>query len=573
MHGLRFAVVCGIAILVIRAQAQQTSGTAPATLETSITASDVQVTMPSPADIKTTDNVPQLAPTPGSGEGAAHQNRNPLAGLPASLAALRDYRSMRVSSADKKGNADALHIGPHQTKTVAELQGPGEITHLWTTIAAPDPNHLRNIVIRIYWDGNDYPSVESPIGDFYGLGHAMYYVFNNPVQAMGTDHGMSCFWPMPFAKSAKMTITNDSDKPVHAYYYYVDWRKFDTPQQNLGYFHAQYRQAFPNENGKPYLILDADGGRGHFCGVSLSIHTQVGGWWGEGDDLFTIDGEAEPSLWGTGSEDYFCGAWCFGQTFYTNYFGMPLRTKMNHDADNYWNVYRLHLESPVAFTKSLKVEIEHGAQGFDETREGHNNDYSSVAYWYQETPRPLKGKFAEPAERISLYQPPAPLQGVFEFQYMNRQDITGVQADAQQMGHFGGHGSKWHNGDQLWVRGLKPQQKLDLTFETTESLSGDAVLRVTRANDYGRASISLDGKKLSSYDGYSSTVATALIPLGKMQLPAGKHVITINMQGKNAAARNTHWGGDYLRIGGQIPDAEKDTPKINQPAPSGRRTR
>jgi hypothetical protein len=289
--------------------------------------------------------------------GISDASRNPVSGLPPSLAALRDYRPMRVSSADRKGNADAIQIQPHATTTVAELQGPGEITHLWTTIASPDPNHLRDIVIRIYWEGNSYPSVESPIGDFYGLGHAMYYIFNNPVQAIGSDKGMNAFWPMPFARLARVTISNDSDQPVRAYYYYVDWRKYKTMPANLGYFHAQYRQAFPCENGKPYLILDTDGSRGHFVGVSLSIHTQVGGWWGEGDDMFTIDGENEPSLWGTGSEDYFCGAWCYKQTFFNNYFCLTLRTKINHDADNYWNVYRLHLESPIAFNRSLKMEI------------------------------------------------------------------------------------------------------------------------------------------------------------------------------------------------------------------------
>src|SRR5687767_6649867 len=116
----------------------------------------------------------------------AKVSRSPVDGLPGGLAALRDYRSMRVSSEDRPGNADARQIEPGKTLTVAELEGPGEIVHLWTTINAPDPNHLRNLIIRIYWDGNEFPSVEAPIGDFYGLGHAKYYNFDNPVQAIGT---------------------------------------------------------------------------------------------------------------------------------------------------------------------------------------------------------------------------------------------------------------------------------------------------------------------------------------------------------------------------------------------------
>jgi hypothetical protein len=322
--------------------------------------------------------------------------------------------------------------------------------------------------------------------------------------------------------------------------------------------------------------METSGGRGHFCGVSLSVHTQVGGWWGEGDDLFTIDGEPEPSLWGTGSEDYFCGAWCYGQTFYTNYFGMPLRSKMNHDFDNYWNVYRLHLESPVAFKQSLKVEIEHGANGFDETRAGSNNDYSSVAYWYQDSPQRLGGELPPASQRIPHYNPPAGVPGVYEFQYMQRKDVADVQADTQQMASFSKDGREWQNGDQLWLKGMKEGQSFELEFETTAPQSGPAVLRVTKAKDYGRATVALDGKQVASYDGYAKDVQPSNISLGDLQLAAGKHKLAITIKGKNSAATNTMWGGDYLRIGGQTPKAEQatgtsSTQKLAQQDESGKK--
>ena len=316
------------------------------------------------------------APAAGSN---GDSSRSPFSGLPASLASIQNYTSARVSSEDRKGNADMRVIAPGATLTLADVDGPGEITHIWTTIATDDQNHLRNIVFRIYWDNNEFPSVESPVGDFFGLGHGRYYYFSNPVQAIGTEKAMSCFWPMPFGKHARITATNESQTTVGAYYYYVDYRKYESLPNNSAYFHAQYRQAKPNEDGKPYLIMETDGGRGHFAGVNLSIHTQSSGWWGEGDDIFTIDGEASPSMWGTGSEDYFCGAWCYGQTFYTPYFGMPLREKLDQSENNYWNVYRLHLESPITFKRSIKVQIEHGANGFENSRKPLNNDYSSLS--------------------------------------------------------------------------------------------------------------------------------------------------------------------------------------------------
>jgi hypothetical protein len=489
---------------------------------------------------------------------ASAARREAMSGLPTNLAAMRNYRAMRVSSEDRPGNADMLHIAAGQTTTIAELEGPGEITHLWTTIAAPDPMHLRNIVIRIYWDGMEQPSVEAPIGDFYGLGHAKYYYFSNPVQAIGTNNGMNCFWPMPFAKSAKVTISNEADQPVHAFYYYVDWRKFDAMPENVGYFHAQYRQAFPNESGKPYLILNTTGAAGHFVGVSLSILTQVAGWWGEGDDIFTIDGEERPSLWGTGSEDYFCGAWCYGKTFYTDYFGMPLREQENQNANNYWNVYRHHLESPIPFKQSLKVEIEHGAAGFDETRAGgRNNDYASVAYFYLAKPQAVEGPLPAAAQRIPEFRNPDLPKGIHEPQYMNMAPLPGgMIVEHQGMEPWSVNGHQWLNGDQLFARG-KAGDVVSFEFETTAAVSGPAVLRLTKAPDYGKIRVELNDRTVvQNFDGYSPQVTTATVSLGDLNLPPGKHNLTITMLGKSDSSRNFYWGIDYLRIGGTAPEIE-----------------
>ncbi len=498
----------------------------------------------------------QTAPTSKS-------SRDPLGGLPGGMAALKDYRSMRKSSEDRPGNADFLRIGANETTTIADLQGPGEIVHFWTTISTPDENHLKNIIIRIYWDGNDFPSVESPIGDFYGLGHGKYYYFDNPMQAIGSDRGMNAFWPMPFAKSARVEITNESEIPVNAFYYYVDWRKFDTMPAGLAYFHAQYRQEHPAATGKNYLFMETAGGPGHFAGVSMSIHTQVGGWWGEGDDIFTLDGESSPSIWGTGSEDYFCGAWCYGAEFFNDYFGMPLRSKKDHSEDNYWNVYRLHLESPIAFKTSLKAEIEHGDNGVSNRRGGKNNNHSSVAYYYVASPQRLVGELAPAPQRLPSYAPPESPEGVVEAEHMKRENPEKGGFEAQSMAGFHKDGRLWFNESQLWRKDPAAGDVTVLKFETKQAMKGPGVLVLTKAPDYGRISIDLDGKMLhTDFNGYSPDVEPALFSLGEQELAAGPHTLTITVLGKDEKSRGTHWGIDYLRVGGQPLDLEKNTKQI-----------
>lgn len=313
----------------------------------------------------------------------------------ASLATAPDFTVGRQSSVDPSGgNNDGRQdwpIQPGETRTMAEISGAGAITHIWVTIASDDPHHLRNMVLRMYWDGETTPSVETPIGDFFGLGHARYYQYSSlPIQ-IGTDRGLNCFWQMPFSKGARVTITNDGPVACGALYYYVDYRQYKRLPKDQLRFHAQYRQAFPCEKGKNYTFLEAQG-RGQYVGVSLSIHLRADGWWGEGDDMFYIDGAEKPQLQGTGSEDYFCGAWCYGAAFSNLYLGCPLRGE--HKTNALWNVYRYHVEDPISFSKSLKATIEHG---HDNDR---NDDFSSVAFWYQTEPHAPFPVLPPAAERL-----------------------------------------------------------------------------------------------------------------------------------------------------------------------------
>lgn len=336
------------------------------------------------------------------------------------LARFRDYRSKKESSWDRSGgNRDFVVLGKGQTKTIAELTGPGCIKHIWMTAACEDLLYPRKLIIRMFWDGEQSPSVECPLGDFFGVGHGVVSNFIStplsmiaPEPASFNRAGMNCFFPMPFRTSARIEILNECDRDVWAFFYHVVYEQYDTPEEGVGRFHAQWRRvnpckgwgefiaadpsdafllhpekksAFdtPNLDGAGnYVILDARG-RGHFVGCNLSVHNitnKTFSWFGEGDEMMFIDGESfPPSIHGTGMEDYFCSAFGFPGKFSAPTYGVSLagdpRSLMGK-----WTMYRYHLESPISFRESIKVTIEHG----------HANDrwddYSSVAYWYQEEP-------------------------------------------------------------------------------------------------------------------------------------------------------------------------------------------
>jgi hypothetical protein len=272
---------------------------------------------------------------------------------------------------------------------VLDEAGPGQISHIWFTIADREEKHLKKIVLRMYWDGETTPSVEAPIGDFFGLGNGEYFLYQSTPLAVGADKALNSFFPMPFRKHARITVTNEGQEPIDSLYWNIDWRKPGKPiPAATAYFHAQYRQATPN-NAMPGAKTNLDGkdnyvwmeaqGSGHFVGVTMSVLENADGWWGEGDDMFFIDGEKLPSINGTGTEDYFLGAWDFGgKPFYYALFGAPVVGPEKKASK--WSLYRFHLDSPIPFAKSLRATIEHG----------HANDradnFYSVAYWYQLEP-------------------------------------------------------------------------------------------------------------------------------------------------------------------------------------------
>ena len=337
------------------------------------------------------------------------------------LARLRNYKNRRSSSWDRTGgNRDAIPVEPGQTATLLDITGAGVITHIWFTIASQDPMHLKNLVLRAWWDGESSPSVEVPIGDFFGLGLGEYFVYQSALLAVAPIKALNAYFQMPFASAARITVTNEGNAPTRSLYFAIDYIEFDRLPADVGRFHAQYRQAAPckgvvsdgkNLKGENnYVFMEATG-KGHFVGVTQAVLQNENGWFGEGDDMIFIDGDAMPTINGTGTEDYYNGAWDFGgQPFANLHQGAPYIVDPERIGGRYC-LYRWHVESPIAFEKSIRVTIEHGHA------DDRSDDFYSVAYWYQTEPHAAFPALPAPAERIpKLYsvggaKGPAPVPG------------------------------------------------------------------------------------------------------------------------------------------------------------------
>lgn len=319
-----------------------------------------------------------------------------------SIDRLTDARTLRVSSWDTTGrNADAWTIQPGETRLLADIKGPGRLTHIWMT----QQRGYRECLLRITWDDADSPSVLCPLGDFFGLGHGIVASYQSFLFTASTNCNnefnqgcaLNCYAPMPFAGRARIELVNESEQ-VQRQYFYIDYETYDRPLDDAGYFHAEFRRENPFggwghevrvntpeanivnterlawENN--YVILDTVG-RGHYLGCNLSVTNFQGTWWGEGDDMIWVDGyKWPPDLHGTGSEDYLNQAW----GMQANAFGRNGSSVYERNTGGYQTSYVHHLENPVRFRETIRVTIEHG--------HGNHlaNEMSSVGYWYADVP-------------------------------------------------------------------------------------------------------------------------------------------------------------------------------------------
>ena len=314
-------------------------------------------------------------------------------------------RSRRASSWDRSGgNMDFLVVGPGETVVLLDETGPGCVTHVYCALAFPELTDYRDAILRCYWDGEATPSVEVPLGDFFGIAHARMRLVRSALTAVnpgfGSSHGLHAYFPMPFATGARITLEHRGDRPLGgalpAFWYHIDYETYQRPlPADTLRFHAQWRQECPTtaigkrpnvqlhggknlDGAENYVALEATGA-GQMVGLLLEINNVAGGWYGEGDDMVFVDGDAwPPAIHGTGTEEIFGGGACPTTEFAGPYHGFHLIE--SPDWAGLVGAYRWFVHDPIRFTRTLKWTVEHGhANNFA-------NDYASVAFWYQTEP-------------------------------------------------------------------------------------------------------------------------------------------------------------------------------------------
>jgi D-arabinan exo alpha-(1,3)/(1,5)-arabinofuranosidase (non-reducing end) len=462
------------------------------------------------------------------------------------LAAPPVGRSRRISSNEQPnwndGNMDMTRLAPGQLFEFPELQGPGVIKHIWFTSHAGGVNELDSVSLRIYWDGRREPAVEVPLGQFFAVGQGRPNVVESlPVQ-VSPSGSLTCYWPMPFARSARIVVANDNPDRSTGLYWQVDWTALPSLPAEVAYFHARYRQEHPAVMGRDYLIADIEG-QGRYAGTVMSVTLAQDGWFGEGDDFFFIDGEEIPSLQGTGSEDYFNDAWGFRPRT-SIWFGQP--RWQGWSAGDSGICYRWHVLDPVGFARSLRVTMEHKgnrAMAEEAWYIERPDFFSSIAFWYQTgEPKPFG------------HLPPWPERRVpWEIHHLVRafraaRTTDGSQATVSTTGFFGGRPAL------VW-QGMEPGARLTLPFTT--AAEGRCALRLTAFTGpaSGVFDIELDGSPVREHVDFASAEEEIDLLLGTHALKAGGHTLGFRAAGPTGDTRSL--AVEMLRLLALPPEAER----------------
>ncbi|WP_130859000.1 glycoside hydrolase family 172 protein [Gracilibacillus phocaeensis] len=307
----------------------------------------------------------------------------------------------------RKGSPCLKDINPGETVTLCEIKGPGVIQHIWMTVTEQTEGNyfvLRDLVLRMYWDDQEHPSVETPLGDFFCNGFGRGCTVNSIPIAVNPTRGFNSYFPMPFLEKAVITVENQHEAPIPALFYQIDYCLYDSLPENTAYFHAKWNRQKITNIAEDYVIIDEIKGKGQYVGTYIGLATLERYWWGEGEVKFYMDGDKDyPTICGTGMEDYFGGAWSFAtqeygktveNTYCTPYMGYPYYSKSddavhfpfhNDDVPPMRGFYRWHIPDPIRFEEELKVTI----QQIGVYKNGlfeRQDDLCSVAYWYQTIP-------------------------------------------------------------------------------------------------------------------------------------------------------------------------------------------
>ena len=453
---------------------------------------------------------------------------------------------------DEQSNFDNFTVAPGKTHVLLDAQGPGVITHLWVTFLGPEPqgwakkgsaNH-QEMLLRIYWDGREKPGVEAPVGDFFAncFGERSEVV-SIPVAVEGGD-SYNCFWRMPFRKSARVEIVNQSDKPISLLYYNIDWIKKESLPEDTPYFHAQYRQEYPAQHGKDYVLLETQG-KGHYVGTVLAVRTRSPSWFGEGDEKIYIDGEEKASIWGTGTEDYFLSAWGL-KTCSTPYFGVPSFDQWGI-VGSHTSAYRWHINDPIVFNTGIKVTIEHfGWLSPDERPDRkptswneREDDYASVAFWYQTGEPTFTARAPEGKER-------------------RLPSIERVLVLAHDSGATNHHGLGEVTSQQLelypqpqllYMPTNAPGAWLEIPFAITNQEPLRLLLQMTKSYDFGQYQASLNGVKLGQpLDLYSAKLTKQEFHLLDFWPEPGQYTLRLDCVGRSPMSTGYYCGLESVRL-------------------------
>src|SRR5208337_5166848 len=407
------------------------------------------------------------------------------------LARSKSYTAWRVSSNAffAGSNDDSKRIMPGETLLMADLAGPGVIDHIWVTIADNEYAWPRLLRLRVYYDGHKTPSVDVPLGDFFASGHGYERdVSSAMVRNSSFGRARNSYWPMPYEKSCRITVTNEGNRFVTSFYYHVDYRKYPVLPENVYYFHAYYRQELPAVHGQNYEFLNIRGD-GHYVGTVLSVIQTQEGWFGEGDDLFYVDGEKKTRIEGTGTEDYFNDAWGL-RVSNGDWVGIPIAEGEGVGAR--LTGYRWHVPDPIPFTKSLRARIEHfgwtynpdgtARSGFEE----RPDFFSSVAFWYQ------KGV------NEGLSEPP---YGEARLPLGNAQQIE-VENEASDVwsekGKVSVQKEVFWSKDLLFFEAQGAGARMKVPIEIPEDGRYEVLAQIAQSPDYGDYVVTLDDKLTNS---------------------------------------------------------------------------
>lgn len=458
---------------------------------------------------------------------------------------------------DEASNWDNFRVGPGQTHVMLDAKGPGVITHIWLTFLGPEPqgwakdgsaNH-QEMLLRMYWDGNPRPAVETPVGDFFAncFGERRE-VISLPVIVEDAD-SYNCFWRMPFRKSARIEIVNQSEKPISLLYYNIDWIKKKHVPKETPYFYAQYRQEYPVVQGKDYLVLETQG-KGHYVGTVLAVRTRSPAWFGEGDEKIYIDGERKASIWGTGTEDYFLSAWGL-KTTSTPYFGVPYFDQWGI-VGGHTSAYRWHLNDPIVFNTGIKVTFEHfGWISPDENPQykstswnERQDDYASVAFWYQ-TGQPTFEARAPHARERKLPS----LDPIIAY----ARDFTGEgfhgdgPAAPQQL--------ELYPGPQALYRPASTNNAwFEIPFTVTNKVPFRLLAVASKSYDFGQFQAYLNGMKVGSpFDLYSPKLGSEEVHLLDFWPEPGTYRLRLVCTGKNQQSSGYYCGIESVRLRARRP--------------------